>query len=107
MNYDIRKICDYFREVHSRYYIDTNGCIYTSMSANSIRIMIDGVRININKIKKSIVENLNMTNRLLGVIPNTGNKYFVKNDGVVLQRLSTRIDEIGAVDVCLIRVDGN
>lgn len=107
MNYDIRKISDYFREVHSRYYIDTNGAVYTSCSLNSNRIMVDGEYINTKLFKKNNMERLNTTNKLIIPIPNTNNRYYLKNDGLILHRLSTRIDEIGQVDVCLVRVDGN
>lgn len=106
MNYDIRKICQYFREVHSRYYIDTNGAVYTSISKNTTRIRIEGEVINIKFFKKENMGCFNNTNKLLISIPDTNNKYFLMNDGTILHRLSTRIDEIGCVDVSLIRVDG-
>lgn len=107
MNYDIRNISVYFKEVHSRYYIDTNGVVYTSLGAGTSRIMIDGERININSFKKENITKLNNTNKQIIAIPNTENKYYLLNNGVVLQRLSTRIGDDGRVDVNLIRVDGS
>lgn len=107
MNYDIRNISQYFREVHSRYFIDTNGSVYTSLSKNTTRIVIEGEVKNIKSFKKEKENYFNNTNKLLVLIPGTNNKYFLMNDGIVLHRLSTRIDEIGCVDVSLIRVDGS
>ena len=106
MNYDIRKISDSFKEVHSRYYIDTNGTVYTSISENTNRLIIEGKRININGIRKELVLKCNTTNRQIISIENTKNKYFVMYDGTVLQRLSTLINEKKEVTVCLIRVFG-
>ena len=106
MNYDIRNICQYFREVHSRYFIDTNGVVYTSLSKNTTRIRISNDVINIKSFKKENINYFNNTNKLLIYIQNNENKYFLMNDGTILHRLSTRIDEIGCVDVSLIRVDG-
>lgn len=104
MNYDIRQICNYMPEIHSRYYIDTNGVVYTSMSENTKRIMVDGIRININKLKKQLMTKLDTTNNQ--IINLTGfPKYFLKNDGKILQRLATRCDESGVVDVCLITLN--
>ena len=105
MNYDIRNISVYFKEVHSRYYIDTNGVVYTSMMSNTSRIMINGKYININKFKKENIDKFNNTNKLLIVVPETNNKYYLMNNGLILQRLSTRVNENGVVDVSLIRVD--
>lgn len=107
MNYDIRKISDYFREVHSRYFIDTNGCVYTSCGLNTNRILVDGERINMKLFRKNNMDKFNTTNKLIISIPNTKGRYYLKNDGLILHRLATKIDEIGQVDVCLIRVDGN
>lgn len=104
MNYDIRNISQYFREVHSRYFIDTNGSVYTSLSKNTTRITIEGEVKNIKSFKKEKLNYFNNTNKLLISIPDTNNKYFLMNDGTVLHRLSTRVDEIGCVDVSLIRV---
>ena len=104
MNYDIRRISDYFREVHSRYFIDTNGVVYTSLGLKTSRIRVDGKCININNFRKQNVDKFNTTTKMLIPIPDTNNRYYLKNDGLVLQRLSTRIDENGCVDVCLIRV---
>lgn len=106
MNYDIRNISNYFREVHSRYYIDTNGAIYTSISENTNRIMVDGSYISINKFRKNNISELNNTNKILIAIPETKNKYYLMNNGMILQRLATRKKDCGAVDVCLIRVNG-
>lgn len=107
MIYDIRNISIYFKEIHSRYYIDTNGVVYTSIAPNTTRIMVDGKRININKFKKENIQKLNNTNNLLTSIPDTNNKYYLMNNGLILHRLSTRIDDIGEVDVNLMRVDGS
>lgn len=107
MNYDIRNISQYFREVHSRYFIDTNGSVYTSLSKNTTRIRIENDVINIKSFKKESLNCFNNTNKLLISIPNTNNKYFLMKDGTVLHRLSTRVDEIGCVDVSLIRVDNS
>ena len=107
MNYDLRRISDYFREVHSRYYIDTNGVVYTSFCGDTSRVIIDGKYVNINPFKKKSKGKFNKTNKILITIPNTNNKYYLKNDGTILQRLATRVDAMGVVDVCLVRVDSN
>ena len=52
MNYDLRKISDTFKSVHSRYLIDNNGVVYTSLEEENNRIMVDGKRININLFRK-------------------------------------------------------
>lgn len=99
--YDIRKISDYFREVHSRYYIDTNGIVYTSISASTQYFYVQGVRYNINKYKTLSKQ----VDSLLFKIEKTD--YFVLNNQIILKRLSTRLRENNEVDVCLMRLNGN
>lgn len=105
MNYDIRKIANYFPDIHSRYYIDTNGTVYTSLSPSNHKIMIGGVKRNIRPFVNSNLQTLNRTNRQICAIPETKD-YFLMYDGTVLQRLSTRIKENKQVTVCLIKVCG-
>ena len=107
MNYDVKKINENFPYIHSRYYIDTNGIIYTSLSQNTNRIMVNGKRLNVNKFRKTILENLNRTNKMLIAVPETDKKYYMLYDGTVLQRLSTRIKENKQVTVCLMYINGN
>lgn len=106
MNYDLRQICIYIPEIHSRYYIDTNGVVYTSLAEGNKRIMIDGKKYNINHLKKDALLKLNNTNDQLLQLKDFP-KYFIKNDGKILQRLWTRIDERNVVEVCLITLHGN
>lgn len=105
MVYDIRKVCSYFNNIHSRYYVDTNGIIYTSLSSHTNKIMIDGKYYNINGFRKSNLSIMNNTNKMLISIP-FSNKYFLLNDGTILQRLYTRLDDTDRVDVSLISLDG-
>ena len=79
MNYDIRNICMYYPKIHSRYYIDTNGIVYTSLSKITNKIMIDGVRKNITSIKKTLLNDLNKTTKLICEIPNFPNYYILYN----------------------------
>ena len=106
MNYDIRKISDYMKNVHSRYYVDTNGVIYTSMSNFTDKIMVDGKKYYLKKIKNKYLLEMNRTNKMIAKIQEIPNgKYYFLYDGTILHRLSTRIDN-GVVDVSLILVNG-
>ena len=42
MNYDIRRLSDNFPRVHSRYYVDTNGVVYTSIAKDTNKITVEG-----------------------------------------------------------------
>lgn len=106
MSYDIRKISLYFNEVHSRYFIDTNCCVYTSLGSNAERVMVDGKYIRVVKFRNRMLSEMNNSNKLVVPIPETKNKYFMMNDGTILRRLSTRMEDNGAIDVSLIRVFG-
>ena len=107
MNYDIRKISDYIKNVHSRYYVDTNGVIYTSMSSSSDKVMVNGKRYNLKKIRNKYLSEMNRTNNMIMKIKEIedGNYYFLY-DGTILHRLATRIYDDGTVDVSLILVNG-
>jgi hypothetical protein len=107
MVYDIKKINENFPNVHSRYFIDTNGVVYTSMTSGDGRIMVDGERISIKKFKRDNLPNMNTTTKLILPIPKTSNKYFMLNDGTILQRLKTNLGTHNVVRVCLITLDGN
>ena len=104
MNYDIRKICVYFNEVHSRYYIDTNGVVYTSVSLNTNKIRCKGRVYNINSFRKTNLSKLNNTNKMIISIPFL-EEYFMLNDGTVLQRLHTKIDEHKNIYIRLVCID--
>ena len=69
--------------------------------------MVNGKRLNVNKFRKTILENLNRTNKMLIAVPETDKKYYMLYDGTVLQRLSTRIKENKQVSVCLMYINGN
>ena len=108
MNYDIRRISDYLRNVHSRYYVDTNGVIYTSLSQNTRYICYNGKKINIRPLKQKYLNKLNKTNQMLCKIEEIDEKsYFFLYDGTILQRLQTSLHEFDEVYVCLITVNGN
>ena len=107
MNYDIRRLSDNFPRVHSRYYVDTNGVVYTSIAKDTNKIMVEGRRMNVNKFKKSNGEVLNRTTKMMVAIPETNNKYYLLYDGTILQRLWTKVKENNEVTVCLICIDGN
>ena len=103
MNYDIRQLCTYFPEIHSRYYVDTNGCVYTSLSPNTKRIMVDGQRVTVTTFVNNALPHLNRTNRQLEKFP-IAKDYFLLYDGTILQRLKTTIkdnDEVVVRLVCM------
>lgn len=103
MNYDIRKICLYNNQIHSRYYIDTNGVVYTSLSFKTNRIMINNERKPINAIRNNLILNLNKTNKMICKIPNFENYYLLYN-GEILQRLKTMVDSNNSVSINLVTV---
>ena len=105
MNYDIRNLSNSFKEIHSRYYIDTNGVIYTSMSRGTTKIMIDGEIIRVTSLRRKLLEELNNTNNQIIRLPNTKD-YFLMNDGTILQRLKTHVNDKKEVTVSLIRTHG-
>lgn len=108
MNYDIRKISDYLRNVHSRYYVDTNGIVYTSISQNTRYICSEGEKFNIRPLRQKYLCQLNKTNKMLCRIEEITNKpYFFLYDGTILQRLQTTIRDANEVSVCVITIDGN
>ena len=101
MTYDIRKINIYIPTIHSRYYIDTNGVVYTSLGSTTTRVLINGERYNINGFRKANVSSLNSSSKMLMPIPFAKN-YFLLYNGDILKRLSTRLRvETQEVDVCL------
>ena len=103
--YDLRQISNYVHSIHSRYWIDTNGSVYTSIQNGNYRIMING---NLKNVRCFVNENLSKTNTSdRQILPIEGcENYFLKNDGNVLKRLATRVDTIGVVDVCLTTLMG-
>ena len=105
MNYDIRKICVYLNEVHSRYYIDTNGAVYTSISQSTNKIRYKNKVYNINSFRKTNLSKLNNTNKMIISIPFLED-YFMLNDGTILQRLHTKIDECKNTSIKLVCIDG-
>ena len=105
MIYDIRNISLYVPIIHSRYYIDTNACVYTSISGDNSRILVNGVRYNISGFKKSNIHFLNRNDNMLIPFPQATN-YFLMYDGSFLKRLSTRINNKNEVDVCLTTING-
>ena len=107
MNYDIRRLSDNFPRVHSRYYVDTNGVVYTSIAKDTNKITVEGRRMSVNRFRKSNEESLNRTTKMMVAIPETNNKYYLLYDGTILQRLWTKVKENNEVTVCLICIDGN
>lgn len=103
MVYDIRNISNYIPNVHSRYFIDTNGIIYTSISARTSRITINGTLYNINGFKKSNLSLLSRSNPIIS-LPKANN-YFLLYDGTILKRMKTRINKNNEVDVSLTWLD--
>lgn len=104
MNYDIRRICNYFPEIHSRYYADTNGSIYTSLSKNVHRILVNGEMIYIRSFSKQNICKLNRTDKQIIEIP-TAKNYYIMYDGTILQRLKTTIKENDVVGINLVCID--
>lgn len=100
MNYDIRNISMYVGNIHSRYYIDTEGVVYTSLSGNTDRITINGERYNIKGFKKSNINKLNQNNQMMIELP-YGHSYYLLYNGLILKRLSTRCNNKNEIDVCL------
>lgn len=105
MIYDIRNISVYVPTIHSRYYIDTNACVYTSIGGDNNRILVNGIRYNINGFKKSNLHFLNRSDNMIIPFPQAPN-YFLMYDGSFLKRLSTRITDKNEVDVCLMTLYG-
>lgn len=104
MNYDVRKLCYYFPNIHSRYYIDTNGTVYTSLAPGMKKIMIDGERITLTPHVNNALPFLNRTERQMAKLP-FSKDYFVLYDGTILQRLKTVIKENNEVVVSLVCTD--
>lgn len=106
MNYDIRRISDYIKCIHSRYYVDTNGVIYTSMTNHRDRVMVDGKYYFLKKTRNKYLPNLNRTTNMIAEIKEIPNgKYYFLYDGTILHRLSTRKYDDGTVDVSLMSVN--
>ena len=105
MIYDIRNISFYINTIHSRYYIDTTGTIFTSLGGDTNRIMIDGVRYNISGFKRSNLHLLNKSNKMIMRLPQSAN-YFLLYDGTILKRLSTRRNSKNEIDVSLTTLNG-
>ncbi len=94
--FDIRKICESVKEIHSRYYIDTLGNVYTSLSVNTTRITVDGHHYNIAGWKKANLPLMNSTNkRIIKIEPIKEKGYFMLDNGLILQRLKTQIENPG------------
>ena len=69
MNYDIRQLCVYFNDIHSRYYIDTNGSVYTSLSPRVKKVMIDGKRTTVTSFVNNVLPFLNRTDKQIERMP--------------------------------------
>ena len=106
MIYDIRNISLYVNKIHSRYYIDTNAVVYTSISGDTNRIMIDGIRYNIKSFIKTNKHLLNKNDNMIIKLP-YGKNYFLLYDGTILKRLNTRKTKTKEIDVCLMTLGGN
>ena len=103
--YDIRQLCLYFPSIHSRYYIDTNGIVYSSLSPNTKRISIDGENYNLTNWKHENLKKLDKWVNMLIRFNETN--YFLLYDGTILKRLKTIISERDEVSVSIITVDRN
>lgn len=104
MNYDIRNLSVYFPGIHSRYYIDTNGCVYTSLSPSLKKIMIDGKRYTITSFIQNHISELNKTDKQIMKMP-FSKDYYLMYDGTVLQRLKTKITDNQRVIVHLVCIE--
>lgn len=94
--FDIRQISNYIPNIHSRYYIDTCGNVYTSLSFNTTRITVDGHHYNIAGWKKANLPLMNSTNKkIIPVTPIENRQYFMMDNGLILQRLKTQIEQPG------------
>lgn len=89
--YDIRKISEVFREVHSRYYVDTNGVTYTSLSPSTNRITINGEKIAIGGFKSENLRKLDKNANMMVRFKETD--YFLLYDGTILKRLKTILNK--------------
>lgn len=105
MNYDIRKLCNYFPEIHSRYYIDTNGCVYTSLAPNTKKFFQNGKRYSVSSFVRNNITKLNKTDKQIIAIPDCKN-YYLLYDGTILQRLKTSLNEPNVVVVNLVCIEG-
>ena len=104
--FDIRKISTGFREVHSRYYVDTNGVVYTSLSPSTKKIMIGGKIFSLGAFINENLRTLDKNTKMLCRFQDT--EYFLMYDGTILRRMKTQINKQGEVVVSLIRVyNGN
>lgn len=103
-DYDIKNLSEYFEEIHYRYYIDNNGNVYTSLSANTHKIMIDGRRISVKSFKNKMLPLLNDTNAKICQYKDTN--YFLMFDGTFLKRLKLNSTNSDEVFVSLIRQKG-
>lgn len=104
MNYDIRNISVYFHDIHSRYYIDTNGCVYTSLSPQLKKIMVDGERITVTSFIKNHISELNKTDKQIMRFP-FSKDYYLMYDGTILQRLKTKVTDNNRAIVHLVCVE--
>ena len=104
--FDIRQICSTFKEVHSRYYVDTNGTIYTSLSPSTSRVTINGERVAISGFKNENLRRLDKNSQMM--VRFEESEYFLLYDGTILRRMKTQINPQGEIVVSIIRVrNGN
>ena len=87
---DVRRISHYFREVYSRYFIDSNGVVYTSLGVGTHRVMVAGERVSISGWCHNNVRLLDAQGELMAAIPQAPG-YYLLYTGAILQRLKTRL----------------
>lgn len=100
--FDIRKISTGFREVHSRYYVDTNGTIYTSLSPSTSRVTINGEGVAISGFRNENLRRLDKNSQMM--VRFEKSEYFLLYDGTILKRMKTHINRHGEVVVTIMRV---
>lgn len=102
--FDIRKISDVFREVHSRYYVDTNGSVYTSLSPKTSRITVKGKLVSIGGFRSENLRRLDKNANMIVRFEDT--EYFLLYDGTILKRLKTILSKGKIPSVSIMRVYG-
>lgn len=103
--YDIRRVKDGYSEIHSRYYADTEGSVYSSYGPNCFRIMSkEGKRESCIPLKRKMLKKMSNDNLMILKFESSDN-YFLIQDGSILKRLSTRIKkDSGRIDISLNKV---
>ena len=104
--FDIRQICSAFKEVHSRYYVDTTGTVYTSLSPSTSRVTINGERVIITSFRNENLRRLDKNSQMMARFRES--EYFLLYDGTILKRMKTQVNPRGEIVISIMRVrNGN